>query len=61
LAVEGHVLINRQSFALGVAGNELQLGVGHSRVAGEPGDRLMSECVWVPLTSGALRLPNPPH
>ena len=39
------MLVDGQRFPLCVAGDQLQFGVGHPRVTGQPGDRLMPEGV----------------
>lgn len=45
VAIQGYVLADRQRFPSGVARDELKLGIGQTRVSGQPGDRLMSEGV----------------
>ena len=45
VAIECNVLIHRQSLTPGVSGNQLQLGIGHPGVPGQPSDALMPERV----------------
>ncbi len=39
------MLVNRQRFTTSMAGDELQFGIGHSRMSGQPSDALMPERV----------------
>jgi len=48
------MLIDRQCLSFGVTGNQLELGIGHAGMPGEPGNRLMAECVRCALHAGCL-------
>ncbi len=55
-AIQGNVLVDGQCFTTSMAGDQLQFGIGHPTVPGQPSDALMPKGMGRGLDSGLLRI-----